>query len=216
MTTDGHVSKIYWYFVPAGNPVFGKHAFGSLNWSKPDYPVGGPGEIPGAARQWRDGSRPVWLANNPTFSQRGATAQYITGLDPAIAAPVILTWAGEKNFPPGNPAGLFPPMRPPPGTPPRLQSNLRGLFALSGFDGRQWVWPIGPPPMTIFHGFAWDSLSYNPLWLCQLQSTLAIDNAGTFRPLRCTGLNPFGTVSVWDDPRWGFLMPGEVLTLTYP
>jgi len=50
---------IHWWFTDAGAPVAPRHQWGSLNWSKPHYGQGELGEVIGAKRTWRNGSKPA-------------------------------------------------------------------------------------------------------------------------------------------------------------
>lgn len=55
-------AEIEWYFVNDNTPfLVGGSAIGSLNWGGTDFPSDGVGEVLGAARPWRNGSR-RWFA----------------------------------------------------------------------------------------------------------------------------------------------------------
>lgn len=51
--------QITWWFTPPGAPVITRHPFGSLNWAQQRHGDQLVGELPDAARPWRNGSKPA-------------------------------------------------------------------------------------------------------------------------------------------------------------
>lgn len=94
MTTDGQRFPMTWYFVDPSTPLFpARTVFSSLNWTRPHWsPTPNLGEVIGAPRPWRSGSRPDLVPGPGVFPLTGLTEWFFTGAPPGAADPPV--WGG--------------------------------------------------------------------------------------------------------------------------
>ncbi len=213
MTQDGHKETIQWYFVSEFAPIFGHHRFGSLNYLPDVANAGVIGEDRGAARPWRDGSRPPWQPDGTL--PLGTPDEYIFGATSIRSSPWPVDWLGRRAAQTGLPPGLFPPMFGHDVAPP-LVSSIHGPATLvaSFPDVVQWDWPGRVPTLVV----QWQDIFQPTVPMAcfvGLPFMWASRGGMAFRLLHCVSYDPGTTVSVWNDPLGFILDFGETLTLTY-
>jgi hypothetical protein len=206
--------QIDWYFcAPAAPLLTCRTTISSLNWSKPDYGAGLPGEVVGATRTYRTGERPTYIGDHgPEYTLAGYGDPFVYGwnLPPET---ITIGYDGRKSFP-YKPyvSAIFPPFR-------TAASPCTLLWTEH---------PVGTDSFTAGVEYNWHSFGFNFVWakpdapgyLADWQlfpcfpgvHTLMFFIAGVtpLKPLRCRTLTADGITSTWDDPTG--VMPG-VLTL---
>ncbi len=212
LSQDGHQSQVDWYFAQAGAPLLGlRNRMSSLNYLRPTIPPGVIGEVPGATRPWRDGSRPSYIGSpSSTFSTSGIASDWLNGVVTNYG-PIQVNYLGQKGFPYAERRGLFPrwqlqlPV-------PQLTSSVRGVAdeaTASNFYG--WTWSVQPAPAL---GVLWGRNNDEvPLWTCNPDLHYAAFNRvdGVSGKLLCTSWNTTTGVSVWADPSG--VLGGETFTI---
>jgi hypothetical protein len=214
MVTDasGVQRTVDWFFASPGAPFLPRHVFGSLNWSKPDYGSGTPGEVIGATRPWRDGSPPAYFLPDATFPRLGSDADFAGGAGGPLSAPPPIDYAGRRKSAAGDAMDVFPAWIPAVIAPP-LASSVWGLgSALPVIPGRySWSWPGRPYTLAV----SWTKNDLPPLFSCYpgIAAMQAVRGGTLSGYLRCVSYDTVNGVSLWDDPAGQFLNSGEVLSL---
>lgn len=215
MQSDGTAYPVDWYFADSGAPFLGKLTTASINWERPHYGSGVVGEVPGAARTWRNGSVPEYVGFDAHGSRpiAGLPQWWISGAPrPGSGG---LRFDGSRGFTDVKGPGIFPPIFPPALPNPPLVSSIRGPATLLGISipgqAYEWSWP------TLGFNIVWAKTN-DKLFGCVPNIAAMWGHSGETIAgyMKCTAYNPSTGVSTWIDGQGTVLSPGEVLTLTGP
>lgn len=212
---DGSTFPVDWYWAQPGAPILLFGSCASSNWLAEADRTGFIFEQPGAARPWRNGSRPSYVGDpDASFSTKGLSTDWFLG---ALVGnyPVHASYLGQIGFPYKNGRGIFPTFKVWNAS-QSLVSSTRGAatFDLTTPSQTMWRWPVGASTLWA----DWIQ-SGGSIFICDGQPWVinAFILPGTASvTLKCTSWNTTTGVSTWIDPSATVLAAGEVWTLTAP
>lgn len=211
MDVEGDSFNVDWYFTGPSSPLIGHSRFASLNWCRPHVPPGLAGELPTAARPWRDGVIPSYIAPNTTGFILGTPGQYLNGAPGPLSAPRPIDYLGRDTAYTGYPPGIFPPFQAAEAG-QSLVSSIYGAATVifSTLTYTVWTWPSRTPVLQV----TWEATA-GGRWSCWGSPWALFGARGFPGPTSILGCFEYlpGSYSVWVDPAGGVLDPGEQLTI---